>query len=182
MAVGNYLGTKSELEYIEAERRVEEWEVTHIPEEEAKEIRRIYQHKGFSGRLLDQIVSVITKNKKQWVDEMMIHELGLLPDTSTSPLKNAIATFISFAIAGLLPLLPFVLGFAFPLLAPSSFTMSIQATALSLFIIGSLRTRITKQSWLRSGLEMLAVGAIAASVAYFSGFLIKGLLDGGLGL
>ena len=42
MAVGNYLGTKSQREYIAKARRREEWEIDNLAEQEKQEIRDIY--------------------------------------------------------------------------------------------------------------------------------------------
>ncbi|MFC1627212.1 VIT1/CCC1 transporter family protein [Patescibacteria group bacterium] len=166
MAIGNYLGTKSEQEYMAKERKMEEWEIKYIPDLEKKEIEDIYRKKGYTGKDLKDITNLVTKNKKVWVDTMMIDELGILPDDTTSAVKNGLATFISFAIAGLFPLLPYLFKLS------NSFNASIIATAISLFVVGSLRAFITKKNWLISGLEMLFVGAIAAVVAYTTGYFI----------
>jgi len=166
MGLGNYLGTKSEIEYIKRERQMEEWEINHVPELEKKEIEEIYRKKGFSGKDLKTLVNIVTSNKKAWVDTMMVEELGLLPAEATSPVKNGLATFFAFGIAGLFPLFPYVFTF------PSAFNASIIFTALTLFTVGALRTLITKKHWLKAGLEMLFVGAIAASAAYFAGYFI----------
>ncbi|MBI2010451.1 MAG: VIT1/CCC1 transporter family protein [Candidatus Chisholmbacteria bacterium] len=171
MAIGNYLGTKSENQYIQKERSMEEWEVAHLPQEEREEVSRIYRKKGFTGQDLDRVVTIITADKNRWVDEMMTAELGLMPTRPTQPIRNALATFIAFAIAGFLPLLPFVLSI-FVNFKLSTFNFSLSMTALALFLVGSLRTRITHRGFLRSGLEMLAVGAIAALAAYGVGYFI----------
>ncbi len=167
MAIGNYLGTKSEHEYVEKERQMEEWEIKHVPECEIKEIKDIYRKKGFKGKSLTKMVELVTSNKKLWVDTMMIEELGLLPDDDSSPFKNGLATFFAFGVAGLFPLLPYVF------LPSNSFNTSIIFTGLSLFVVGALRTFITKKNWLIAGLEMLLVGAIAAIVAYATGHFIE---------
>jgi vacuolar iron transporter family protein len=60
MAVGNYLGSKSQREFIEKERRKEEWEIDNLVEQEKQEIKDIYMKKGFKAELLDEIVNVIT--------------------------------------------------------------------------------------------------------------------------
>jgi len=173
MAISNYLGTKSEIEYAESEKKVEEWEINNLPQEETAEIRKIYQAKGFKGRDLDRAVAIITGNKKQWVKEMMIHELGILPHQKSAPIKNGITTFIAFIFAGLLPLTPYLFASSFQQLSTANFRLSAIMTGLALFVVGSLRVLITKKGWFRSGIEMLAVGAIAAVVAYCVGFFIE---------
>jgi len=168
MALGNYLGTKSENDFKKKERGLEEWEVEHIPEEERQEIERIYKKKGFTGSDLEKIVSVITADKKLWVDEMMVNELGIVPGEEESPAKNGLATFIAFSLAGLLPLLPFVFGFHLG----SQFQAAIIMTGVALFMVGSLRSIFTKKNWLLAGIEMFLVGALAAASAYGIGYLI----------
>src|SRR3972149_1785745 len=71
MGLGNYLGIKSEVDYIRRERRLENWETAHSPSLERKEIEAIYRRKGFKGKELQRVVEVITGNKKVWVDTMM---------------------------------------------------------------------------------------------------------------
>lgn len=170
MAIGNYLGTKSELEYVKKERKTEEWEVENVPDLEKKEITEIYKRKGFKGQALKQAVDTITANKKIWVDTMMTEELGLIPEAPSQPIKNAIATFLAFIFAGICPLLPYLFSWG------QSFQLSIYFTALALFIVGSLRSLITKKHWLTSGLEMLLVGALAAIAAYLTGRFINQLV------
>ncbi len=170
MGVGNYLGTKSENQFQEKERMMEEWEVEHVPEEEKKEIADIYRKKGFTGKDLDRVVEVITSDKKVWVDEMMIGELGMVPGEEDTPWKNGATTFVAFVIAGFLPLVPYVFGMS------GGFNMAIVMTAIALFVVGSLRALFTKQHWFIAGLEMLGVGAIAAVVAYGIGDWIEKLL------
>jgi len=120
MGLGNYLGIKSEVDYIRRERRLEGWETVHAPDLERKEIEAIYQRKGFKGKELQRVVEVITGNKKVWVDTMMTEELGLPTEKSEHPVKNGVATFISFALAGLCPLLPYIFGI------PDAFNVSIK--------------------------------------------------------
>jgi VIT1/CCC1 family predicted Fe2+/Mn2+ transporter len=70
MAIGNYLGTKARAEYIEKQRKREEWEIDNLVDQEKQEIRDIYKNKGFKEELLGEIVRVITSKRKTWVDTM----------------------------------------------------------------------------------------------------------------
>ena len=173
MAIGNYLGSKSQKEYMEKERRREEWEIDNLVEQEKQEIRDIYTKKGFKAELLDEIVNVITARRKVWVDTMMREELGLIEDKK-QPLDAAITTFAAFNLVGLIPLIPFVFlhvsGFVFS--TEHAFLYSVLFTGLSFFIIGIVRGKIVNKSLLRTGINTLAVGGIAASVAYVIGYLL----------
>jgi vacuolar iron transporter family protein len=173
MAIGNYLGSKSQKEYIEKERRREEWEIDNLVEQEKQEIKDIYTKKGFTAELLDEIVNVITSRRKVWVDTMMREELGLI-EGKKQPLDAAVTTFAAFSLVGLIPLIPFIFvhlsGFA--ILTEYAFLYSVVFTGISFFLIGIVRGKIVKKSLLRTGINTLAVGGIAASVAYIVGYLL----------
>lgn len=173
MAIGNYLSSKSHREYIEKERRREEWEIENLVEQEKQEIKDIYTKKGFKTELLDEIVNVITSRRKVWVDTMMREELGLIEDKK-QPLDAAITTFAAFNLVGLIPLIPFIfLHFSgFTILTEHAFIYSVVFTGISFFIIGIVRGKIVNRSSLRTGINTLAVGGIAASVAYIVGYLL----------
>ena len=176
MAVGNYQAAKARLEFIQKERKREEWEIDNKEESERQEIRDIYAKKGFTAELLDEIVKVITSRRKVWVDTMMKEELGLIED-GRRPLDTAASTMFGFVIIGIIPLIPFlfiyVTGFV---LGPASFTYSVVSTSVAFFLIGVIKGTIVKKSLMRSGLTTLFVGGIAATVAYLVGNLLSSLI------
>lgn len=90
-----------------------------------------------------------------------------------TPTRSAIAIFVAFVAAGLLPLLPYLAG----LTGSFAFYLACFVTLLSAFLIGAVRTTVTKRNWLTSGLEMLAIGSVAALVAYLVGFFLKSLIS-----
>jgi len=174
MAVGNYLGSKSEAEYHEQERKREEWEIENVPEGEIEEIRQIFSKKGFKGKDLERATEIITSNKKVWVETMMVDELGLTK-SETSPIKSGAATFLAFVVAGFFPLFSYVLSYFVPFFKENAFVITIILTGVALFLLGSARVYITGKKWWIAGFEILFVGGIAAVVAYFIGFLLQGL-------
>lgn len=174
MSIGDYLSSKSEAEYEAAERAREAWEVEHYPEGEKRELREIYEARGMESADAAAVVDIIAKNRESWIDTMMVEELGILPNED-SPLGNALATFLSFGTFGFLPIVAYVLGLFIPALAPWRFGMACALTGLTLFGLGAVKTRITGTSWLRSGLEMLLLGGVAAAAAYGIGALLGGL-------
>ena len=177
MAVGNYQAAKARKEFIEKERKKEEWEIDNLAEEEKQEIRDIYAEKGFKDKLLEDIVRVITQRRKIWVDTMMREELGLIED-GKKPVDTAASTFIGFNLIGLIPLLPFVFIHISNTEIPVStmFLLSVLATGCAFFIIGIIKGRIVKKSLLWSGASTLFAGGIAATVAFLVGYWLSTLI------
>jgi VIT1/CCC1 family predicted Fe2+/Mn2+ transporter len=175
MAVGNYLAAKAQREYIEKARKREEWEIDNLVEQEKQEIRDIYTKKGFKDELLDEIVRVITSRRKVWVDTMMREELGLIKDRRR-PRETSVTTFAAFNAVGLIPLLPFVAMFVIGssvVSAADAFTYSVIFTGAAFFLIGSVKGKIVQKPLLRSGLNALLIGGIAAAVAFVVGYLLN---------
>lgn len=87
--------------------------------------------------------------------------------------QTGLVTFIGFLVAGFLPLVPYVLqALNLVQMGEARFTWSIVATGTALFVVGSLRTLLTKGKWWMNGLEMLLIGAIAAAAAYGTGYFV----------
>ena len=170
MAASNYLGTKSEHDDW---RRLEEIEHRHIdvaPEGEREEVRQIFERKGFEGHDLQRIVELVTANRDRWVQTMLTDEYGL-PHSVRSPWIAAFSTFAAFVLCGLAPLVPYLFE------TPYSFSISIAVTAVVFVVIGSIKSRWSTSSWWHSGLTTLAIGAIAAAVAYFVGVISNRLMN-----
>jgi VIT1/CCC1 family predicted Fe2+/Mn2+ transporter len=174
MAIGDYLSTKAENEYARAERRRELWEVEHYPDGERREMVELYQEKGIERGDAQTVVDILSKHREAWVSIMMVEELGIL-ESGQSPLHNAVVTFISFALFGLVPLMAYLLVRFLPALRGETFWMSAGLTGLTLFALGALKVRITGRRWFTSGLETLIVGGLAAGAAYGVGVALSGL-------
>ena len=174
MAIGNYLAVKTQNEYIAKARKREEWEIDNLIEEEKEEIRQIYAKKGFKEELLEEVVLIITGRRKVWLDTMMREELGLI-ENKTNPLDNAVNTFVGFNLIGIIPLLPFLFIYALKLdlITSSIFLYSALATAISFFLIGSIRGKVVQKPILRSGFNTLLIGGIAAGVSYGVGHFLS---------
>ena len=136
----------------------------------------LYRQKGVSREDSKLICDVLAKYKEAWVDIMMVEELGLIPDDE-NPLKNALVTFFSFAFFGLMPLIAFIYGEAAKD-ANGLFEASTVITGVFLFLLGVIKSRFTYISWVKSGIETLLVGAIAAAASYLVGMAFDSLIEG----
>ncbi len=169
MGAGEFVSSKSERNYFEKEIKQERLEIKLVPAVEKKELRLIYQKKGFSGAILDQIVEQISKDPDLWVREMVIDELGIAELEQADEKKGVIVIFISFITGSLFPTLPYVV---LQFLDPGSiFWIATFVTFFGLFTVGALKKFITGVNWLKSGLEMLVVGTLAFTASYLIGGL-----------
>jgi VIT1/CCC1 family predicted Fe2+/Mn2+ transporter len=76
--------------------------------------------------------------------------------------RHGAATILGFITAGTVPLLAYLA----PLSDGERFPAAIGLTLATLFAVGASRALVTRLGCFRSGIEMLAVGALAAAVAY----------------
>ncbi|PIP73100.1 MAG: hypothetical protein COW88_03030 [Candidatus Lloydbacteria bacterium CG22_combo_CG10-13_8_21_14_all_47_15] len=175
MAISNYLSIKADRDYAARARKRETWEVENTPDEEREEIREILLKKGFNGKELETAVEIITSNKEHWIDTMMHEELGIMVGNN-DPKKHALATFLSFVLVGIIPLLAYVLSYFLPFFAERTFVISAVLTSFTFFLVGAAKTFFTKQNWMVSGIRTFAIGGLAAVVAYGMGAFIKTLV------
>lgn len=173
MSVGSYLSTRSEIDNYEKHKRVEYWEVDHLPEKERDEIREIYEGKGFSGALLEQVVDVICSDRDRWVDVMMKEELEL-QETTKSPLAMGAATFISFLVVGFIPLVIYLIDY-FTQSIDHLFFISSLLTSVAFVGVGYLKAKVTLTSKWRAMAETLLLGSAAAALSYLVGDYLEKL-------
>lgn len=164
MAASNYSGTKAELDDARRLREIESKHIREVPDGERAELREILAVKGLDGEVLEAAVNAIAKDKKNWIDMMMIDEYGISP-VDPHPMRAAMATFLAFLAAGLVPLLPYFFRLSTP------FEWAMAMTGLTFFAVGALKSLWSLTAWWRSGLETLLIGGAAASIAYFVGSL-----------
>jgi VIT1/CCC1 family predicted Fe2+/Mn2+ transporter len=177
MAAANYQASKARNEFIEMKRKQEEWEIDNLEEQERDEIRDIYREKGFKDELLEDVVRIITSRRKVWVDTMMKEELGLIEDEK-NPMDSSVSTFVGFNLIGLIPLIPFMVFMAIGIeLNSVAFVYSIVSVLAAFFLVGMIKGKIVKKSMMRSGVNTLIIGGIAAVVAYMVGYGLNFLVS-----
>jgi len=168
MGAGNYSATKAELDEYQRLLAIEHKHIKLDPDGEREEIRQIFALKGFEGTELERVVDVISADDELWVKTMAVEEYGLSPATK-SPLMAALNTSAAFALAGLVPLVSYLIGY--------SFTSCVVATGLVFFAIGAAKSRWSLSGWLRSGVETLLIGMSAAGLSYVIGAALRSFVN-----
>jgi predicted membrane protein (TIGR00267 family) len=170
MAFGSYQSAKSELEVWERESRKKGEEKGKTPEEEREELIRFYEKEGFKRGEAEAIVDRISAEKEVPIQAEQLEKLGLAPEELGNPIKAGLLCGVSFGLAALVPILPFILH---GLSCTEALMVSIIATLATLFGVGALKTIFSRKNWVRSGLEMMVIGSSAAAITYMIGILFS---------
>ena len=163
-----YTSTVAEHDLYHSEREREHRHIHIAPDVEMHEIREIYRKKGFEGETLDKIVDVITSNPDIWVNVMMAEEFQMTPPEKGHAFNTALLVGFSALVGSLIPMLPF-----FFLDVGLSMWVSIVIAALTLFVVGAYKARVTVGKPLRSGLQIAVIGTVSALVGYVIGLIFK---------
>ncbi|MFX1391171.1 MAG: VIT1/CCC1 transporter family protein [Promethearchaeota archaeon] len=169
MGLGEYISSKSEYNYIKNELKKERAEIELFPDEEKEEVREIFEKMGMEGETLKACVEKITSNKEVWLDFLTKSELGL--EEPENPILGAILTFLSFVFGSFLTLLAYFFN-----LGLMSLVLSSVMSFSMLFLVGVLKTKITGEHKLKSGLEMIIIGIIAFIASYGIGTVLEQLI------
>ncbi|MBI4159532.1 VIT1/CCC1 transporter family protein [Candidatus Woesearchaeota archaeon] len=176
MSVGTYISSKSKVEYYEGEINEEKKNILLNAKLVRKEIEKIYKRKGFKGKALKNIVSIICSNKKHCLRELVEGDLGLVKKRFDKPKKEAVAMGVSYALSSMFPLIPFFFISSQGMLTQKlALILSLLITATVLFFAGVYKTKFTGRSWLKSGFEMVVIGLITSAIGYLIGSLISSI-------
>ncbi|MDP3965080.1 MAG: VIT1/CCC1 transporter family protein [bacterium] len=168
MAIGSYTSSLSERDIQQRVLHEERKEIEEYPEEEKEEIVRMFIDDGWPKELAIKMSEAAAKNNELMLREMAYRELKVFPSKISHPFRNGIFMFVSYAIGGLIPLVPYFL-----LETQNAITVSSVITLIGLFGLGVGVTKYTKQNWLKSGWRMFTLAGVALIVGYLVGFFAK---------
>jgi len=172
MATGAFLGSRAEQDVQRAEITREAQELENNPAEELAELVVLYQREGKTYQEARHLADEIAQDKELWLRTLVEKELGISPDETSSPVKDALTMGIAFILAAIIPILPH-----FFLEGGAAISISIAAALTGLFILGVGKGRLVQRSPLLQGLEILAIGAVSAGIGFGLGDLIPRLID-----
>lgn len=172
MAFGGFIAARTQREVMQKRRATERLEIATEPDEERLELRAIYRGKGFSGPLLEAIVTHLTATPERWLSAMMHDEHGVTAEPEIRPLLSGLSVGVSFMIGAVVPILPFF--FAQLAQLPAQIVSFMLTASVSLGL-GAVKSRHTLKGPLRSGLELLALAALGALCGVLIGHLLESL-------
>lgn len=171
MAVGDYLSSKSENEFITKEIEQHQSNFKYDFQTELNDFKEYYTNKG----LTETDASLISETLAKYPEVIEQERTNMIfgtAETEAHPIYNALITFCSFILYGFIPLIAYVFASFSTFLMENTFVVAGILTGLTLFILGAIKSKLTLTNWVRSGMEMLLVGGAAALIAYMIGFIL----------
>jgi vacuolar iron transporter family protein len=167
MAAGEYISVRTQRELLEHQIELERREMKDHPDEEIGELAAIYESKGVPPDQARTIAERILADPEKGLATLVKEELGLDPKGLASPYQAAGASFLSFAIGAVVPLIPYILT-----RGKGALLGTIIATAVSLFAVGASMSLFTGRNLFRSAVRQTLIGALAAAATFLVGKLL----------
>jgi VIT1/CCC1 family predicted Fe2+/Mn2+ transporter len=162
MGLGGFLAARSDAEHYASEERRERREVADKPLEEEAEVADVLARYGLTRQEVKPLVAALKRHPKAWVDFMMRFELNLERPEPSQAVWSALTIAGSYIFGGLIPLAPY-----FFLRRPEhALTVSVAVTLFALTAFGFVKGYFTGVHPVRSGLQTMVVGGVAAGVAF----------------
>jgi len=132
----------------------------------------IYQREGRTFEEARRMADEIAEDKELWLRTLVEKELGISPDETSNPMKDAAAMGLSFLLAASVPIIPHIL-----LTGTAAISVSVAGALVALFVLGSLKGRLVQKSPILQGLEILGIGAVSAAIGFALGDGIPRLIS-----
>lgn len=165
MGTGEYVSVSTQRDSERSMLHLERTELHQDPEGELEELTQLYQAKGISRPVAEQVAKELTEH-----DALAAHaevELGIDPEDLTNPWHAAWASMVAFTVGALLPVL--VISFA-P--ASGRTLATVLSVAAALTLTGWASARLGHSPTGRAMVRNVAGGLIAMGVTYAIGALI----------
>ena len=165
MAAGEYVSVSTQRDSERAMLHKERQELRDLPEEELEELTQIYQAKGLRRELAAQVAHELTEHNA--LEAHAEAELGIDPDALTNPWEAAGASFVSFTVGALIPLIAILLPSP-GLRVPICFV----AVAVALVVTGAVSARLGQAPTRPAVIRNVLGGMLAMAITYGVGTLV----------
>ena len=162
MGLGGYLAARSDAEHYASERSREELEVREKPAAEAAEVQEVFASYGLTAEESAPIMKALTARPNAWVDFMMRFELGLETPDPKRALTSALTIAGAYVLGGSIPLAPYLVGSS----VTTDLLVSVGVTFLALAVFGYIKGHFTGTGPVRSALQTVVIGGLAAAAAF----------------
>jgi VIT1/CCC1 family predicted Fe2+/Mn2+ transporter len=115
IAARSALNGWSRMERLHRVIEEERFEIEHHRQQEREELSEIYEAKGFSGKLLEEVIDCLMADDNRLLQIMLEEELGLSLEQYEHPLKQSLFALLGALISTALCLIGYILSYSFGL-------------------------------------------------------------------
>jgi VIT1/CCC1 family predicted Fe2+/Mn2+ transporter len=162
MGLGGYLAARGDADHYASEKLREEREVVERTRDEEEETYEIFEHYGVTRAETEPVLAALKRNHPAWVEFMMRFELGLEAPDPQRAWRSAATIAGSYIVGGLIPLAPYMLAST----ADAALKGSVAITLVALLLFGGVKGRVTGVGVVRSALQTVLIGGLAAAAAF----------------
>jgi len=175
MGFGDFISSRLESKYVMSEFMKEKSEYNTNLDGEKMELVTIYTSPPYNMDSEDvwKMVDIMAKSEVLFLQNMMRDELGLDADYEgvAENARNSARTFFSFLFFGFIPISVYIIGLGFPDRDENAvFAATSVFSGATLFLVGVVSSKLSKQKVLGNSLLTLANGATAATLAFLIGW------------
>ena len=171
MAIGEYMGSKSQDEIYRWHITDEREEIDERPAEAEAEVAFMFMQEGLDQESSWRAAELIARHPDALLSTMVSKELGIIvEDPSGTPMRGALFMGGAFAVGSAFPIVPYLL-----LTGTAALVAATLSTGAALFGVGALKSRWTHRSMMASGLEIVVLAAVAGIAGYALGNVLPEL-------
>lgn len=171
MATGAFLASQAERQVHISEIAKEKQAIKTYPEDEHEELVLMFEKEGLGRNDAETVVQKIATSPKSFFTTMIQKELGIEPEPPGAPLKDALYIGFSYLVAAFIPIFPY-----FFMQPQQALVWSILLTLAALFAIGVLKALTAGLPIVKSGIQVLLIGALSGVGGYVLGVYLPHLL------
>ncbi|MGE2833616.1 VIT1/CCC1 transporter family protein [Mycobacterium sp. SMC-4] len=171
MALGEFTSVTTANEQIDSEVIVEKHSFQRHPDAEEAELVAMFTAMGVSPDTATKASEEIHRDENRAVNFHLVQELGVDPEEKPSPWVAAGSSFALFAVGAVIPLIPYLLGYA-------SLWAGLACGGAGLLLVGGVAATFTRRPPVLGGIRQLLLGGTAIAVTYLVGLLIGGAVGG----
>jgi vacuolar iron transporter family protein len=166
-AAGEYTAVSSRNELVRSQARRQGLELLVRPDGEERELAEVLRSRGLGADLAAVVARQVSADPEQALTVRLREQFGADHHQLSSPVAAAAERLAAFAAGALIPLLPYLLGYA-------SLAAALALAGVTALVGGGLAARAAGRPVLRGALRHVLLGVAAVGITYLAGHLTGG--------
>ena len=168
MAIGSYLATTSENDFVKKEIADQEQAIRRHPHRERHHVAHLLAGIGVPKGSVWEITENIVRSRPRWLKFMAHENLGIHQNRREHPLKNSLVMGIAVVLGSAPPVLPYLL----PISSIEARNMSWGVSVVAALGLGAVKGVLTRTSILKSALAFGVLVSLSATVGALIGMAL----------